>query len=120
MNKLGFKFFRSGGFKLVYHHPDFPEYVFKVWKHEGSKDVEDWAEDIQRLPKPLRDKVLPLVFQSRYFFVQPKANGVGGNSLQALRVLEKLMGDEQLDNWDVRRANVRFHNGEPWIIDFAL
>jgi hypothetical protein len=118
--KLGFKFLFSGAFKWVYYHLDFPEYVFKVWKDENDRDVDCFKTARASISPKFQKYFLWPIYERKFFFVQIKANGIGGSSAKALKEIEFFCeenGYNLID--DIRRSNVRFHDGKPVIIDFC-
>lgn len=121
-HKLGFKFFYSGSFKLVYRHPDIPDVVFKLWKDVDDKDASDYEKLLRILPVNIRPLVLLPIFECEFFFIQERMNGIGGSNTKAEKCLKKLWGRPSPffpEDFDIDKRNVRFHNGQIRIIDFT-
>jgi hypothetical protein len=118
--RTGFTFVDSGGFKAVYEHDAFPEFVVKVynshWAHTDDTNVKS-------LPKYIHKHVLMPITINKLYMIQPKANMKRlGKRGMASNVLFNNFSEQRakrLESNDIRDDNVMFHNGQPMIVDFC-
>lgn len=118
----GFEFYNSGGYKTLYQHPKYPEFLVKV--HRGCYGYEG-DTNISKLPKFLKKHFLQTIVRNRLYMIQPKANGKRGkwkerpdNALYSL--LKNNAFAKIAKDYDVSTDNVKYHNGDPVIIDFCV
>jgi hypothetical protein len=113
----GFQFIARGCYKLVYQHPNWKDFVVKVYDEPPQNDCG------KPLPLPLERYWMKPVFQTNRVMVQPFANGEGGTGMEAMRFFKPILAmiEEALnDTWhyDLHAGNCKFHNGIPRIIDY--
>lgn len=106
----------EGGFKMVYEHDEFPEWVVKVFLHGVNP-----KKDCINVPKQIKPHYLTPVYTDLNLLIQRRANELGGSPEDAMNRILTLKGFTQryCDFMDIREENVRFHDYRPVIIDFC-
>ena len=122
LKQQGFKMLDSGGYKIVYKHPDYSEFVVKVYKDDYGHGEDT---NVSKLPKYLRRHLLEPILKKQLYLVQPSVNNESGKWKENPPewALFELLGNDSRAEFaqelDIRAGNIRYHNGHPVIIDFC-
>lgn len=106
----GFKLLTTGGFKSVWTHDEYPNYVLKIYhtKAGHTKDSGTWPDSC----KKLRKHYLIPIYYSPTFMIQHKARKVRLTNTSA-SFMAKFP-----DNMDIFVDNIGKFKGQMVIIDF--
>lgn len=113
----GFKLVGAGAHKRAFLHKNYPQWVVKVF--DGPTIWYYCHSTTGIIPKPLQPFWLKNIYVCRRFIIQPYANGKGGTNREAYKALKEILGKGISSKYDLFECNVRYHDGNPVIIDFA-
>jgi hypothetical protein len=115
--KKGFNKVDEGCYKTVLRHPDYSEFVVKVYVGSRTWTFDSYAP----LPKRLQEFWLKPIYSTQRFQIQPFADDIGGSHIKAYSIITDFLLDLNIRplKYDIHEGNCRFHNGKPYIIDYS-